>query len=291
MKKITLTLVLAVMLLFVSCDIKQAPANSTDDSATGTVTPSTPTENAEEPELYSFWESTYEQIMAEWQPAQRFNTDEYTYGIDELSISQNDDGTYTVAFVFGTAFNLYIGDYYLDEARVKLSGQYYPALFLDKEAEQQLVLQEWSPIGSETMNAIIGPYLAHYEYVCNEKPQALYFKTPEHRILDMHAELVVDDPSLYTIEYGEPYTYDAENYTPVKFVLDESLGWIWTQAKLTVNDTEYEANFGRRDGIDYFDFELPEGVDLDSGYTFTLCCKYVDIQRQVFEIDLSDASA
>ena len=228
--------------------------------------------------------------MAGWRPAQLFSTKEYTYGIDELSILKNDDGSCTVSFVFGVVFNLFIGDYGID-SRPDFPGLYCPELSTGKDSWEGLTLESWHPAGPETMKTI-GPYLTRYAYRCSETPQALYFKTPEFRILDMHKALVVDEPSLCTVEYGEPVTaYDRKTYatvefTPVNIVLREALNLKWQKATLRLNDAEIDSTAGHRDGYDYFRFELPENSRLDLGYTLTLNREYLDIPRTVFEITI-----
>jgi hypothetical protein len=312
MKKVLLLLLMIIQLMTAACSAEKAEisasANSQEhtevtDNAESTpptdipentaVTVTAVTDNAQELEWRSQWKSMYDEVMANWQPAQLFSTKEYTYGIDELSISQNDDGSYTVSFIFGAVFNLYPGDYRMDDSRLRVYELYYPELYLEKDAEQELTLEHNYPAGTEEGKPFIGAYCRRFEYHCDEKPQALYFKTPEFRMIDVHSEFLVDDPSLYTVEYGETVTgYDRETHkpieiTPVNFVFKESLNGKWKKATLRFNNGEivYGLWSGLRDGgYDYFRFDFPEASILDSGYTFVLSEEYVDLPRQVFEI-------
>jgi hypothetical protein len=300
MKKALLLIALALVIVLATCDTEQAEINTETISPESTIAASSPentaaTDNAQELEWRSQWKSMYDEVVANWQPAQLFRTKEYTYGIDELSISQNDDGSYTISFIFGEVFNLYPVDYRIDEYRQRVYEQYYPELYLEKDAERELTLEHNYPVDPEERNPVFGPYCRRYEYHCDEKPQALYFKTPEFRIIDMHAELVVDDPSLYTVEFEKTVSWYDRNthttrvFTPVNFVFRESLNGKWKKATLRFNNGEivYGLWSGLRDGgYDYFPFQLPERTSLDSGYTFTLNWEYVDIPRQVFEIDI-----
>ncbi len=280
LKKLSILLLFALLLSGCAKDAQTGEETVSGDTAEPTESEIV-TDDSVDPMGVS---ASFEIIKEEWQPDQRFETDEYIYGVDDLAIEPTSDGKYKISFVFGIVFNLDIYEYDLE----KYNADFYPVeLSEDQEFSNQLEFISWAPSGPSKVY-YFGPFLQYYEYISDTMPETLFMRTQQLYIIDRHAEFMADDAALYDVTFGEHVTDGRYPATPVTFSFGfepaDDYGRLWKSGILTIDGTDYETEAS---GMDYT-FYLPDGVSIDDGYTLVLRGKYIPVSQSVFEIVLPE---
>jgi hypothetical protein len=223
----------------------------------------------------------------DWRPDVTLETDEYTYGIENLSVTPADDGKFKISFRLGAFFNYDIMDFDMDAQNPAFVT---PVVSLSEDFSKTLDERTWISSG----NYYREPVFVDCEYTADAEPEKLYIKTPTMYIAPRSETLEIGsgDISGYECEVTvlERVTDGRYPATPVRFTfaLPGKLEYPWYSSFILADGEEVEGgrpNSLTADSVTY-EFYLPDGVTIDSGYTLRFSTPRKPLEPVIFELDV-----